>query len=312
MSQRLYVRALTRLAERVLGSAQHLEFALLDGADSPASTGVPAYEYSAAGGMVQIRATDTPAAAAGLYAYLKDVCGLQVSWDTPLPLPPSGSWPAADPVRRSTPAEHRYYLNVVTTGYSAPYWDWARWQREIDWMALHGITTPLMMVGHEAILAHAFTARGADPEEVRTWLGSAAHLPWTLMGCTNTFGGPLPATWFHDRLELARRILTRQREFGMRAVLPSFGGHVPDSLAAPGTPRTSWQGFSTALLDPHAPAFAEIAAAVAQAQAELLGTDHLYSADPFIESIPPTGEPQDLAAHARAVYHGMRATDPDA
>ena len=312
MTQRLYVRAVTQLAERVLGDARGLQFALLDGEESPASASIPAYEYRAAGGVVQIRATDTPAASAGLYAYLKDVCGVQVTWDTALPVQLGGPWPDAAPTHRHTPAQHRYYLNVVTTGYSTPYWDWDRWQREIDWMALHGITTPLMMVGHEAILAHAFIAQGADPEEVRGWLGSSAHLPWTLMGCTNAFGGPLPATWYADRLDLAQRILARQRELGMRAVLPAFGGHVPDALAAPDTPRTTWQGFSTALLEPGQPAFAEIAAAVTRAQAELLGTDHLYSADPFIESIPPTGEPEHLAEHTRAVYAGMSAADPHA
>lgn len=312
MSQRLYVRAVTQLAERVLGDARGLEFALLDGGDSPACTSFPAYEYSAAGGVVQIRATDTPAASAGLYAYVKDVLGAQVSWDTSLPLQHAGPWPDADPVRRHTPAQHRYYLNVVTTGYSAPYWDWQRWQREIDWMALHGITTPLMMVGHEAILAQALIEQGAEGQDVRTWLGSAAHLPWTLMGCTNAFGGPLPATWFTDRLQLAQQILARQRELGMRAVLPAFGGHVPDSLAAPDTARTTWQGFSTALLDAHEPAFAQIAGAVTRAQADLLGTDHLYSADPFIESIPPTGAPEQLAAHTRAVYTGMAGADPEA
>lgn len=306
------VAAVRELAERVLGHAEGIEIAALDGAASPAESPLPAYEYSASGGVLRVRATDTVAACAGLYAYLKDTCGVQVTWNTRLPLRLDTPWPDADPAGRSTPAQHRYYLNVVTTGYSAPYWDWQRWQREIDWMALHGITTPLMMVGHEAILARAFTAHGADPADVRTWLGSVAHLPWTLMGCTNGFGGPLPEDWFDQRLELATQILTRQRELGMRAVLPAFGGHVPDSLATADTPRTTWQGFSTALLGPHDPAFAEVAQSVARAQAELLGTDHLYSADPFIESIPPTGEVADLAGHTRAVYSGMSATDPDA
>ncbi|HLR94374.1 MAG TPA: alpha-N-acetylglucosaminidase TIM-barrel domain-containing protein [Jiangellaceae bacterium] len=304
--------AVLGLAERVLGHAEQIEVVALDGDTSPAQPTHPAYRYSAAGGVLRVQATDTVAACAGLYAYIKDVLGVQVSWDTALPLRPSTPWPDADPVRCSTPAEHRYYLNVVTTGYSAPYWDWERWQREIDWMALHGITTPLMMVGHEAILARALAAHGADPKEVRTWLGSAAHLPWTLMGCTNSFGGPLPEGWFDQRLDLARQILTRQRELGMRAVLPAFGGHVPDALAGPDTDRTTWQGFSTALLGPHEPRFAQIAESVARIQTELLGTDHLYSADPFIESIPPSGDVADLAEHTRAVYAGMTAADPDA
>ncbi|WP_022918811.1 alpha-N-acetylglucosaminidase [Ruania albidiflava] len=304
--------AVLRLAERVLGQAEQIEIAAFDGDTSPAQPTLPAYQYSAAGGVLRVLATDTVAACAGLYAYVKDVLGAQVSWDTALPLRPSTPWPVADPVRRSTPAEHRYYLNVVATGYSAPYWDWQRWAREIDWMALHGITTPLMMVGHEAILARAFTDHGADPAQVRTWLGSAAHLPWTLMGCTNSFGGPLPEDWFEDRLDLAGKILRRMRELGMRAVLPAFGGHVPDAIASPDTDRTTWQGFSTALLDPQEPRFGQIAESVATVQAELLGTDHLYSADPFIESIPPSGDLADLAEHSRTVYAGMTAADPDA
>ncbi|UFU06145.1 alpha-N-acetylglucosaminidase [Ruania halotolerans] len=305
MTTPVNAHAVEQLALRVLGHAKGLRVTHGDGES-------PGYEYAARDGVVQVRATDTPAACAGLYAYLKDVCGVQVTWDSALPLSVDGAWPDAAPVRRSTPAQHRYYLNVVTTGYSAPYWDWERWEREIDWMALHGITTPLMMVAHEAVLARAFTEQGAAPGDVRAWLGSAAHLPWTLMGCTNALGGPLPASWFDQRLSLAQRILARQRELGMRAVLPAFGGHVPDSLAGADTPRTTWQGFSTALLDACEPRFANIADAVARAQTELLGTDHLYSADPFIESIPPTGEPERLAEHTRAVYAGMAATDPDA
>ena len=27
------------------------------------------------------------------------------------------------------------------------WWDWARWERELDWMALHGINLPLAFVG---------------------------------------------------------------------------------------------------------------------------------------------------------------------
>jgi len=27
-----------------------------------------------------------------------------------------------------------YYQNVCTSSYSAWWWDWARWEREIDWM----------------------------------------------------------------------------------------------------------------------------------------------------------------------------------
>lgn len=50
-----------------------------------------------------------------------------------------------------SPFAHHYYFNVVTYGYTMPYWDWSRWEAEIDWMALHGVDMPLALVANEAI-----------------------------------------------------------------------------------------------------------------------------------------------------------------
>lgn len=45
----------------------------------------------------------------------------------------------------------RYYQNVCTFSYSSVWWDWPRWEREIDWMALNGINLPLAFTGQEAL-----------------------------------------------------------------------------------------------------------------------------------------------------------------
>lgn len=45
----------------------------------------------------------------------------------------------------------RYYQNVCTVSYSFVWWDWPRWEREIDWMALNGINLPLAFTGQEAL-----------------------------------------------------------------------------------------------------------------------------------------------------------------
>jgi alpha-N-acetylglucosaminidase len=302
--------AVRALARRVMdgGSADQIDVHRLD----DVADGGGAFAYQATDGQLSLRATDTSAACAGLYHYLKHVCRVQVTWDDPHPVDLSGRLPDSGLVRRSTPVKMRYYLNVVTTGYSAPFWDWSRWERELDWMALHGINMPLVVVGHETVLKSAFIAAGAEESDVVAWLGGSPYLPWTLMGSTNAFGGPLPRSWFAQRAALARRILGRARELGMRPVLPAFGGHVPDSLAKPDTPRTTWQDFTTALLDPEDPRFALIAERVVSQQRDLYGTDHLYAADPFIESVPPAEDPAALAAIAAATYRGMSSGDPEA
>lgn len=36
------------------------------------------------------------------------------------------------------------------------WWDWERWEKEIDWMALHGINLPLAFTGQESIWRNVF------------------------------------------------------------------------------------------------------------------------------------------------------------
>lgn len=40
---------------------------------------------------------------------------------------------------------------MCTQSYSFLWWDWARWEQEIDWMALNGINLALAWSGQEAI-----------------------------------------------------------------------------------------------------------------------------------------------------------------
>lgn len=39
---------------------------------------------------------------------------------------------------------------------SFAWWDWVRWEKEIDWMALQGINLPLAFTGQEAIWQKVF------------------------------------------------------------------------------------------------------------------------------------------------------------
>src|SRR5690606_32578843 len=93
------------------------------------------FSYEATGGRLLLRGSDPGALASGFYHYAKNHGGAQFTWDEhtldlPAPLPD------APPTRRTTELTTRYYLNFVTFSYSAAYWGWERWEREIDWMAL--------------------------------------------------------------------------------------------------------------------------------------------------------------------------------
>jgi alpha-N-acetylglucosaminidase len=261
------------------------------------------------GDALHVAATDATAACAGLHRYLRDAHDVRVTWDTALPLTLAPA--RSGPVRGQARVDRFYYLNFCTFSYSTAYWGWDEWSREIDWMALHGVTMPLNLVGHEAVLALAYSRLGMSDVDIRTFLGGPAYLPWLYMGCLDSFAGPMPASWLPRGLELGRRILDRQRSLGMTPVLPAFTGHLPRQLAPAGARTRLWQGMETTVIEPGEPLFRQLAAEIVTAQQELFGTDHLYAADPFIEMIPD-GDEEYPKAVAAAIVDGLRAGDPDA
>jgi alpha-N-acetylglucosaminidase len=270
-------------------------------------TGRRGFEVWADSGTLHVAATDAPSACAGIHRYLRETQDVRVTWDTPLPL--SVTPAPAGPVRGRARVDRFYYLNFCTFSYSTAYWGWPEWEREIDWMALHGVTMPLNLVGHEAVLALAYSRLGMSDVDIREFLGGPAYLPWLYMGCLDSFAGPMPASWPSRTLELGRRILERQRALGMTPVLPAFTGHVPSQLA--GTKTRLWQGMPTSVVAPEDPLFRWLAAEIVTVQKELLGTDHLYASDPFIEMIPD-GDEHYPAAVASAIVDGLRAGDEEA
>ncbi|WP_408964330.1 alpha-N-acetylglucosaminidase [Nonomuraea angiospora] len=294
------------LARRVLGPvAESVRFAARDGDGRE-------YAYEAAGGVLAIAATDGVSASVALHHYLRERCGTSVGWDTVLPLGLT-SLPDAPPRQGAARVREGYYFNFCTFSYTTPYWDWADWEREIDWMALHGITMPLAVTGHEAVLHAAYSALGLDDRRIRSFLGGPGYLPFQFMGCLDAFAGPLSPSWIESHRELGARILDRERAFGMTPVLPAFTGHVPSELASTARAgRRLWQGFETWVLDPADPLYERLGAEIARAQIELFGTDHLYAADPFIEMIPIDADPAFPGAVAAATLAGLQAADPDA
>ncbi|GGP02107.1 alpha-N-acetylglucosaminidase [Nonomuraea glycinis] len=294
------------LARRVLGPlAEPVRFAARESAGR-------GYAYEAKGGVLTVSATDGVSASVALHHYLRERCGLSVGWDTVLPLPLT-SLPDA-PLREGTPrVREGYYFNFCTFSYTTPYWDWTEWEREIDWMALHGITMPLAVTGHEAALHAAYSVLGLDDDQIRSFLGGPGYLPFQFMGCMDDFAGPLPTSWIEGHRELGARILDRERAFGMTPVLPAFTGHVPREIAAAARAgRRTWQGFETWSLDPSDPLYERIGAEITRAQIKLFGTDHRYAADPFIEMIPIDADPAFPGAVAAATLAGLRAADPEA
>lgn len=281
-----------------------------------AHEGKDVFEIESRDGRVILRGNNGVSIAAGLNWYLKYYCHCHYSlkgsqMEVPKTLPVVES-----KLRRVSQDRWRYFLNYCCFGYSLSWYDWADWERLIDWMALNGINAPLSVTGQEAVWREAGKRVGLSESDLESFLAGPPYLPFGWMGCLDGWGGPLPKSWVDRHTALQQRILERERALGMTPVLQGFTGHVPPATARlyPNARmhKVKWAEWETLLLDPLDPLFARFAGAFLEEQRRLYGTDHLYAADTFIEMTPPSGETNFLADTARAIYGGMAQVDPKA
>ncbi|TYJ22966.1 hypothetical protein E1A91_A08G159700v1 [Gossypium mustelinum] len=242
------------------------------------------------GPEILIKGTTAVEIASGLHWYIKYFCGAHVSWDKTggvqlASVPKPGSLPLVKDsgVLIQRPVPWNYYQNVVTSSYSYVWWDWERWEKEIDWMALQGINLPLAFSGQEAIWQKVFMGFNISMEDLNDFFGGPAFLAWARMGNLHTWGGPLSKNWLKQQLVLQKKILSRMLELGMTPVLPSFSGNVPAALktifpTANITRLGDWNTVDsdprwccTYLLNPSDPLFVEIGEAFIKMQIKEYG-----------------------------------------
>ena len=109
------------------------------------------FELDQAGNKVVIRGNSWVNIASGLNWYLKYYAGVHLSWNQMQAKLPAKLPAVTKKERRETDLSLRYDFNYCTFSYSMAFWDWKRWEKEIDWMALHGINMPLAIVGEECV-----------------------------------------------------------------------------------------------------------------------------------------------------------------
>jgi alpha-N-acetylglucosaminidase len=302
-------------ARALLGRLLPRQAAQFELATLAAEGGRERFRISRAGGRIEVAGSTPSALLFGVNWYLKYVAHVQIS--------PNGDRVGGEAfplprvvIERSTPYAYRYALNENVDGYTAPYWSWSRWQREIDVLALSGINAVLIERGTDGVLYRTLRDFGYSDGEVRRWLAAPAHQNWQLMGNLCCFGGPLSPALLQRRLVSAQKIVARLRELGITPVLPGYYGIVPADFQRrfPGShvvPQGEWAGFTRpGWLDPRDPMFARLAAAFYRHQRELFGDSGIYDMEVFQEG----GQSGDVpvAKAARDVQDALLKAHPGA
>ncbi len=276
------------------------------------------FEIETKDNIINLRGNNGVSIASALYYYLTEYCHCQITWNgTNLNLPKILP-PVEEKIQKRSPYTYRYYLNYCTFNYSMSWWDWERWEKEIDWMALHGINMPLAITGEEYIWDMVYRSYGFKDEDLDPFFSGPAYFSWFWMGNLDGWGGPLPNSWKLRSRDLQIKILQRERELGMKPVLPAFTGHVPASFKKyfpqAKLKQTNWGNDfeDTYILDSDDPLFIELGRKFLQVQQEVYGTDHLYSSDTFNENEPPSDDPEYLGKLSKKLFEGMKSADPEA
>ncbi len=278
------------------------------------------FEVESKGAQVVLRGNTGISIASALNHYLKYFCHRQITWWDKNIAPLPNSLPTVpQKIKRVSPFQYRVYFNYCTFSYTAAWWNWERWQREIDWMAMHGINMPLAITGQEAVWQNMLRHFRMNDSEIRAFLCGPAFFAWQWMANLEGWGGPLPQSWIDSHAWLGRQILQAERAYGMTPILQGFTGFVPRAIKdkypdASILLKPNWCNVfkGTAQLDPLDPLFRKMGTIFLMEQQKLFGTDHIYAADPFHESKPPSDAPDYLPAVAKEILDTMKAVDPKA
>ena len=273
------------------------------------------FELDQKGDKVVIRGNNYVSIATGVNWYLKYYAGIQLSWNGMTAQLPAVLPAVPQKERHETDLKYRYDFNYCTYSYTMAFWDWDRWEKEIDWMALHGINLPLAVVGADVVWYNVLTKLGYTKDEINEFIAGPAFQGWWLMNNLEGWGGPNPDSWYKQRETLQKQILKRMREYGIRPVLPGYSGMVPHNakerlglnVSDPGL----WCGYRRpAFLQPTDPRFNEIADLYYKEMSRLYGKADFYSMDPFHEGGNVAGV--DLNAAGQAIWGAMKKADPKA
>lgn len=251
------------------------------------------FELSSRDGKVYIEGNCKISLAMGYYEYLKKYCRVNLSHcgneEITLTVSPLPTGTTLKVIQQ----KNRAYLNYCTLGYSMRSWQWDKWEKEIDFMAMNGINMPLTVVGSEATMFYTLCDFGISEKDALGFIAGPSYYPWQMMTNLDTFMSIPDVKYIEKRLELGRKILERELELGMTPIQQGFAGHIPAALGEKIGAKSlqqlpTWCGFpGTAQLDPLDEAFTLFGTALLNKQKEFFGAYHHYASDPFHENEPP-------------------------
>ena len=315
-------QAITGLLNRIGGNGAANKFEIVIDANL-AEGGKDVFIIAPGSGKPCIKGNSQLSVATGINWYLNHHAHINLTWNNLttdlvnaiLPVPTSEE-------KHVCNTTYRYDFNTCTFSYSMAFWTWERWQKEIDWMALHGINAPLNLVGLDVVTRKFLRKLNYAEDKINAYIAGPGFIAWFAMNNLEGWGGTINATdvtmngnpdWWYTRQEnLCRNMLQRMRELGMQPVIPGFSGQVPNmkntdngNVTVLNDKLFTFEGFSADhvvdngtwaggytrpdIVKPNTSSYEYLAPIYYECLHEVMGVSELYSIDPFHEGSLPSG-----------------------
>ncbi|MBQ8364411.1 MAG: alpha-N-acetylglucosaminidase C-terminal domain-containing protein [Bacteroidaceae bacterium] len=299
--------AITALLNRIGGSGTADRFEIVIDGTLDDANGKDVFVITAQNGKPCIKGNNQLSVATGINWYLNHYAHINLTWNNlttdlslvTLPVPDG------EEVHECN-ATYRYDFNTCTFSYSMAFWTWDRWQKEIDWMALHGINAPLNLVGLDVVTRNFLKELGVSDSDIAAYVAGPGFIAWFAMNNLEGWGGTInssttgvdmsgnPDWWYTRQEQLCKNMLQRMRELGMQPVIPGFSGQIPNSLSSYSITGFSsgdvinggtWAGGYTRpdILHPNSSSYATLAPIYYKHLEAIMGVSEFYSMDPFHE-----------------------------
>ena len=327
--------AITGLLNRIGGNGAADLFEVVIDANL-AENGKDVFVITSQNGKPCIKGNTQLSVATGINWYLNHYAHINLTWNNlttdlskvTLPVPGSEE-------KHVCNTTYRYNFNTCTFSYSMAFWTWERWQKEIDWMALHGINAPLNLVGLDVVTRKFLRELGVSENDINAYIAGPGFIAWFAMNNLEGWGGTInaddvtmngnPDWWYTRQEQLCRNMLQRMRELGMQPVIPGFSGQVPNCIvnyringfnSGDVVNNGTWAGGYTRpdILKPNTQSYRTFAEVYYKHLHEVMGVSELYSIDPFHEGSLPSGVSNEtcypnIMVELDKYYTGVSAED---
>ena len=251
-----------------------------------------------------------------VYHYLETICKVGFFWDGER-IPKFEQIPleGIDIIERPRFADRQYFMSYEYTTY---WWDWQRWQKELDWAAKHRFNIIWPNLGDIVVRKKVWKRFGIDVAD-----SSLSAPPFTTWATKHKLDmrPPYPTNFQQSMSELGKKIASYARSLGIRVVgCPGYTGQVPNEFYEVYRDKARfikvpWVGidYEGIFIHPSDPLYVDVWKAYIEEYTKSFGTDHIWSAQCFGEMRPGETVAQQKEfkiANAKSTLKAVTSADP--